>query len=932
MIRFTLIGVFLLALSFSLRGQIQQDGTPRLMKKKHAFPETIPTYTLPEFDANQYRRDSTQQHHKKIRFARMFDISIDITEEAKQIPQENGRLYLLSVRSKGAYSLSLVFNKYKLPEGGELFIYNPDFSHVKGAFTARNNKSAGALAIAPVRGQEVMIEYFVPDTQVGKGSLKLSKVGHDYLDLFGYLKDKSTGVGASGDCNVNINCPEGGGFQEVKHSVARVVFNGYLCSGALVNNTKYNGEPYFLTANHCINSEYEAHEAVFYFNFESPECDSTYVSDTSTVSASTLIATAPDEKLDFSLLKISKNIPVDYKPYYAGWNIDTTGIENTSTIHHPSGDVKKITKDSEAPVTSNYGDTYDDYTHWLIKQWDVGTTEGGSSGAPLFDQNNRIIGDLTGGEASCDYNFNDYFAKISHSWDDFGSAEHQLKKWLDPNDTRFQAIDGYYPYQDKPSNLKAFDDSANVSVSWNSPADESGVNYYEVFRNDSMIASTQKLSLLDTSVIADSLFFYKVRAFIDTGGYTSFSDSIGVMISETYELPFDEHFESYDSLAQGWYDYSLKGTSSWEIKTGGYQNLPDTSSEGSANAYFYGTSGERARLVSPNLTMLNSSYVNLYFDLAMPEKDGKVDQLDLYIRYSDSLPWHLYESYQQKADSWKEQKVKIPKPSDEYYIAFEAISNGGGGVYLDDLSILTDTNAVDKPPVSVSSDIICSGDSVVFAMDTSDVYNNYFWKFGYGAQPETAYGYGPHKVSFTYEGSKQLELTLDDEYTNYYEDILQVYETPSPAISYKDSILTSNYPEGNQWYLNGEPIEGADSSAIIIEEAGIYVLKVTNNSGCSAFSDPLNIEGLGFAESSLTDMFKLYPNPAGKYIDIHFVEAMQQITYFITNLQGQIVKNGVIKDSVSKYRIQIQELPPGIYFFTAQPAGKGSVKQKFIKF
>ena len=33
--------------------------------------------------------------------------------------------------------------------------------------------------------------------------------------------------------------------------------------------------------------------------------------------------------------------------------------------------------------------------------WELGVTEGGSSGSPLFDQNGRIIGQLFGGTATC---------------------------------------------------------------------------------------------------------------------------------------------------------------------------------------------------------------------------------------------------------------------------------------------------------------------------------------------------------------------------------------------------------------------------------------------------------------------------------------------------------------------------------------------------
>ena len=43
-------------------------------------------------------------------------------------------------------------------------------------------------------------------------------------------------------CNININCPIGAPWVEQKRSVSRITFNqggsGFLCSGALMNNTQ----------------------------------------------------------------------------------------------------------------------------------------------------------------------------------------------------------------------------------------------------------------------------------------------------------------------------------------------------------------------------------------------------------------------------------------------------------------------------------------------------------------------------------------------------------------------------------------------------------------------------------------------------------------------------------------------------------------------
>ena len=114
---------------------------------------------------------------------------------------------------------------------------------------------------------------------------------------------------------------------------------------------------------------------------------------------------ATSNKLDFALVELSRKRPEEYDPYYAGWNRTVaSSTNNVTTIHHPAGDVKKISRRYGVVATGNFGSGFDTNTHWHIPAWDLGTTEGGSSGAPLFDRDHKIIGALTGGDASCDYN------------------------------------------------------------------------------------------------------------------------------------------------------------------------------------------------------------------------------------------------------------------------------------------------------------------------------------------------------------------------------------------------------------------------------------------------------------------------------------------------------------------------------------------------
>ena len=52
-----------------------------------------------------------------------------------------------------------------------------------------------------------------------------------------------------------------------------------------------------------------------------------------------------------------------------------------------------------------------------VADWDIGTTESGSSGAALFDFNSKIIGHLSGGDAACGNDLYDDFGMFKKSWE-----------------------------------------------------------------------------------------------------------------------------------------------------------------------------------------------------------------------------------------------------------------------------------------------------------------------------------------------------------------------------------------------------------------------------------------------------------------------------------------------------------------------------------
>lgn len=444
----------LLLWSHGAKGQISQGGEP-YSKTMEAYLKTqpretnnhyVPVISMPHVENNQLIAENAEINEVEIfKFATRFDCDIDIKDKAVKDTLSIGVLYRCAVESPSAYSLSVVFDNFFIPDGAKLFLYDESYKQLLGAFTSNNNKANKIFAIAPIFTQKVIIEYFEPFFADFHGELHLGQVYHGFIDI-----SRQTNSIYDGTCEVDINCSEGANWQTEKHAVCRILFGGYLCSGALINNTNFDGTPYFLTANHCISTPETAAIGIFYFNYEYSSCGGYYITPTQTISGASLLAHS--SYTDYSLLRLSEFPNATFSPYWAGWDRNIEHTYGGVGIHHPHGLPKKISTYSMRPKTTScmYTNSTNFYMidHWLETTHGHGVTEGGSSGSPLFNFNHRIIGQLYGGcnghNSNCDNPENDYsnYGKLCLSWDQGISADSTLKRWLDPQGTDYMFIDG----------------------------------------------------------------------------------------------------------------------------------------------------------------------------------------------------------------------------------------------------------------------------------------------------------------------------------------------------------------------------------------------------------------------------------------------------------------------------------------------------------
>jgi lysyl endopeptidase len=187
----------------------------------------------------------------------------------------------------------------------------------------------------------------------------------------------------------------------------------------------------------------------FSWVYESDTCGGNHGQVRTTSGARIISRNAPS---DFALLLLDRLPPAEWNIPFAGWDRTGQGITGTAVmaIHHPLGDQKKISRSNTETAFSTYSDLPNwasEYTH-IRTVWAQGVTEPGSSGSPIFNANQRIIGQLHGGFSSCEpdgITAPDWYGALNASWTGGRVTQNSLSFWLDPLRTNIATLDALLP-------------------------------------------------------------------------------------------------------------------------------------------------------------------------------------------------------------------------------------------------------------------------------------------------------------------------------------------------------------------------------------------------------------------------------------------------------------------------------------------------------
>jgi trypsin-like peptidase/fibronectin type III domain protein len=361
-----------------------------------------PGVTLEQLDARAFALKPNQIGVNR-------SVAVSSNTRAQEFVNSDGsKVVVLTIKSSGASGIGVHFRNFALADGEEVYVYGAAAdSIVFGPFADKGPWGSGEFWSGTVDGDTAVIEFY-KKAEANEQGFDIFEISHIFAELDWRLPSVDPDVL---DCEVDASCYN----DPQKNAVGRILFNDngmYVCSGTLLNNSAQNRTPYFLTANHCVNTQAVAQTVEVFWFYQTTSCNSGVLrSWIHSPPGTNLLATQSAN--DFSLLRLLTNPPAG--TLFAGWTTaPQTPNASVFGLHHPDGytppAVTSYLRRATGVITAtDIGCVATGLTTGYLTDWFSGATEGGASGSGLFTSaGNYLVGVDSCGTGACDSRHTSY--------------------------------------------------------------------------------------------------------------------------------------------------------------------------------------------------------------------------------------------------------------------------------------------------------------------------------------------------------------------------------------------------------------------------------------------------------------------------------------------------------------------------------------------